>query len=112
MYCVAEPCEDDFKYQQGNVDKQHIIPCTACTKITDPQECAYECAGKPKCKSYEFLNSKINTQCRLMNTATIDKDKPSGFFNCLKIGTLMANDLNFCYLVHVFVINMHITHII
>ena len=93
MFCIAEHCERGFESQEGNVDEKHItFLCPTCPTNVTHEDCAIACRGMPECKSYEFHNSTINSQCRLMTKATVDKDPPSGFFNCLKIGNLMAYD--------------------
>ena len=106
MYCVAEPCEKGFTHQEGNVDEQNIIKTITfnisnitAQNITEQKACAKACTGMSECKSYEFHDSTINTTCRLMNKETTDKYRPSGFFNCLKIGNLMAYDLDVCHLI-------------
>ena len=91
--CIAEHCERGFESQEGNVDEKHItFLCPTCPTNISHEDCAIACRGMSECKSYEFHNSTINSQCRLMTKATVDKDPPSGFFNCLKIGNLMAYD--------------------
>ena len=103
MYCVAEPCEKGFTHQEGNVVEQNIIKTITFNMsnvtFTEQKECANACKGMSECKSYEFHDSTINTTCRLMNKETIDKYRPSGFFNCLKIGNLIETDLDICYLI-------------